>query len=181
MDDEFRPAVIEVTADVARILEEAQILSILMGWQVLCIYDQPNDYGDIIYVIRDDLVDSAKDALVDATAGTINTEYLIGKKYPLCSNITCMELQEDRWGHREFYCADWQLARHPRPAYHFHAKRSPWGFVVHLVRKSEFLLWLPDSDMELSQDQPGLKNDHAYLTVSTDPDLPFPWLGQHPV
>ncbi|KAL4809629.1 hypothetical protein BDV18DRAFT_157378 [Aspergillus unguis] len=160
MEQDKIPYGVDFAADAARILDEAKIPSVLMGWLAMCLYKRPNDFGDITLVIPDDLIDSAKNALLD--------------KYPLCTDRDCMELEEKRPGHPKFHYGDHQLTRHPKPEHHFHARVYE---IIYLVRQSDFLWWLPNIPLELPD-----KND-LHLTVTTDEALrsPGPWLGKHPV
>ncbi|KAL3482366.1 NAD-specific glutamate dehydrogenase-domain-containing protein [Aspergillus californicus] len=180
MDQNQLPIGAEITADVARILDEAKVPYILVGRQAMAFYAEPEKYGDLTFVIPDDLINEAYyavDAVINVNVGSKGH----GKKlYRLCINPQCMEMLEHRSGHDDYTFTHTEAQYHPVAKYHFHTELE--HVVLYLVHQGDHLWWLPPITLELPDKQ------HSYLTVSTDPDLDKeeggpcgPWLGLYPV
>ncbi|KAL2871456.1 uncharacterized protein BJX67DRAFT_377225 [Aspergillus lucknowensis] len=163
--------------NMARILDEANVGNVLWGWLAVSLIQNDRHFPEIEFVIPDKQIQLATDALVAA-------------ELPLCTDAQCSELRSDRlkWNARPrdpqqplFVdlaqdqaqgVSDWSkdnlaaiLAhnrRHPVGAAHFHLDTH----VLHLLRQSEILFWMP----EIPPGPPAA--DDLDLMLSTDPSLP---------
>ncbi|RDW68907.1 uncharacterized protein DSM5745_08667 [Aspergillus mulundensis] len=189
MDQQKLPVGAVTSADVARILDDAKVPSLLMGDQVMGFYKEPADFGDLIFVVEDDQVEEAKDALDAAFPAGSRSTGIPGYEIPygLCTEPECIELEEDRTIHEDYTFRGTQAPKHPKSEHHFHTELQ--NVVIHIMRKTDLLWWLPRMTLDMPD------KNHAYLTVSTNRCLPQrganqddeeggpcgPWRGLYPV
>ncbi|KAL3452630.1 hypothetical protein BJX65DRAFT_266706 [Aspergillus insuetus] len=148
-----------LTADVARILDEAVVSHILFGWMAVSLVGK--DFGfQIEFVVPDSKLQSATGALMKAG-------------FPLCNIPYCSELEPCRnkntRNHDEMKAKN---RHHPVAACHFHIMK-PGQALVSLHKESKLLWWLP---------QYTASDDHLWL--STDSRLHLgtcPWLELYPI
>jgi hypothetical protein len=167
-----------LTADVARILDEAAVSHILFGWMAVSLVGK--DFGfqvrdsfplrlsirtltcqeEIDFVIPDSKLQSATGALTKAG-------------FPLCNIPYCSELEPCR--NKNTRNHDDMKAKnrhHPVAACHFHIMK-PGQALVSLHKESKLLWWLPHYTAS---------DDHLWL--STDSRLHLgtcPWLELYPI
>ncbi|CAG8901331.1 unnamed protein product [Penicillium egyptiacum] len=154
LNDQARPA-----ADVARILDEAQVPNVLWGMMAICLVGEWNDdEDDVEFLVLDHLITAASNALVAAG-------------FTPCTDPGCRAVQTEK-------------NHHPIPAVHFHLKAQyPQHNMLRLYPKSGHLWWHPDFDLG-----PPTADDPD-LMLSNDPRLPpyavqgmsGPWTELYPI
>ncbi|KAL4957527.1 hypothetical protein BDW69DRAFT_180591 [Aspergillus filifer] len=108
----------EVAADVARVLDAKQVPNAMMGWQTLGLYAAVIGFADLTFVVPDELIEKAKNALCAAPANPVldisedllSSENPEGKMYRPYTKANCKELLVDREDHKEFFREDHQQA-----------------------------------------------------------------------
>ncbi|KAL4794651.1 hypothetical protein BDV19DRAFT_364554 [Aspergillus venezuelensis] len=174
-------------ADVARILDEAGIGSILFGWQAMALTRGDMNFKEVDFVVHEDKLDSAEIALKK-------------KGFTLCTDPRCSELCVDRapknlfdhWAGLPYeervmgpsqYAAIVALDRwHPIAAAYYHiADRYPQYSILALHRRSYLLWWL--TEIQLGPPADGDRN----IMLTTDDRLSMenqrsgPWTELYPI
>ncbi|KAL2825918.1 hypothetical protein BDW59DRAFT_161298 [Aspergillus cavernicola] len=114
----------KLAAEVARIIDAAQMPNILWGWVALSLIGDMTEFVYIDFVIPDLKI-------------CLATRVLAAAGYPLCKDRSCNELKGNRTPN--------VLGRYrhhfpPEAYYHLPGSRPT---LVSLLRKSDILLWLP--------------------------------------
>ncbi|KAL2853273.1 hypothetical protein BJY01DRAFT_78668 [Aspergillus pseudoustus] len=173
------PAGAVTASKIAKIIDEADIPYFLWGWLILTLHVTEIKVPEIEFVIPDDKLEAATNALVAAG-------------YPQCESETCVELHIDRTagtgeggneGGLELLHSEYRF--HPVAGAHFHHfqdERKNVTELIALLPKNDIAPWLP----ELKVGSPAQEDPDFML--STDPSLPKsrggawgPWTELHPV
>ncbi|KAL4791719.1 hypothetical protein BDV19DRAFT_369915 [Aspergillus venezuelensis] len=161
----------KIAARVACILDAAGIWNLLWGWVAISLIGVNEGIPDIEFLVSDEQVIQAKDALVNAG-------------HRLCQDLSCPELSVDR-AREAFRNTGHVLPSrsqyHIVPDYHFHHGPSA---TVSLLCKSYILWWMEDDVIDRLE--PGgpdvmLSTDGDELSPADEMGPTGPWVDIHPV
>ncbi|KAL2825739.1 hypothetical protein BDW59DRAFT_161414 [Aspergillus cavernicola] len=140
-------AATKLAANVARVLDGAQVPNLLWGWAALGFVQPEQEFPDLEFVIPDGVIPVACHALKKAG-------------YTICEDKECGEFMEDR--EDEFASLrgiEPHIYYHHVAEAHFHPKST--YLTISLLRQSKSLPWLED-----------MTRSSHYLMISHDPTVP---------
>ncbi|KAL2869090.1 uncharacterized protein BJX67DRAFT_379568 [Aspergillus lucknowensis] len=176
-------------ADVARILDNAGIPSILWGWLAIALYGRDKGMSEVDFVIPDEKVEAATNALIAHGFTPCGDAH--------CSELHCDRLPADDLDHWDDLPMEERLLSpnhvrcilaedrfHPVAAVHFHIQSQYAHYHILALHRKSYLLWsLPDFGLEppAAEDRNLMLSNTPHMGLDAPNSGSGPWENLYPM